>query len=199
MFVVPFVVSAVFFASDVGQQALVDQWERTALAFGQTIDDARYAEFQRLSRWGVGYGALTALVSGPAAALALAGAIFAGFTAVRGPVASYQQVLAVVAHAGVILVLRHLVAAPVNYARESMGSPAALIRFFPGLDEASGAARFLGLVDVFVVWWLVVLAIGLGILYRQRTRPIVGLLIGVYMGVALALAGVMAVLGGGGP
>lgn len=198
MFVIPFVVSALFFASDVGQQALVDQWERTALAFGQTIDDARYAELQQLSRWGVGYAAIAALVSGPATALALAGGLFAGFTAVRGPVASYRQVLAVVAYAGVILILRHLVATPMNYARESMGSPATLIRFFPGLDEGSGAARFLGLLDAFVVWWLAVLAIGLGVLYRQRARAIAGLLIGVYIGVALALAGVMAVLGGGG-
>jgi hypothetical protein len=196
LFLVPFVVSAAFFASDVGQQALVDQWERTALAFGQTVDDARYGELQQLSRWGVGYAAITALVTGPAAAVALASALFAGLRAARGWIASYHQVLAVVAHAGVILVLRHLVAAPMSYARESMASPATLIRFFPGMDEASPAARFLGLLDGFVVWWLVVLAIGLAVLYRRPARSIAAVLIGVYIGVALALAGVMAVAGG---
>ena len=198
LFVIPFVLSAAFFASDVGQQALVDQWERTALAFGQTVDDDRYAELQQLSRWGVVYGAITAFVSGPAAAIALAALLFWGFTAVRGRVASYGQVLAVVAHAGVILILRHLVAVPMNYMSESLASPATLIRLFPGMDEASPASRFLGLLDVFIVWWLVVVAIGLAVLYRQRARTIASLLIGVYTGVALALAGAMAVLGGAG-
>ena len=54
------------------QVALVDQWERTALAFGQTVDDARYAEMLRLSRYGVPYAAASAVVRGPVAAMATA-------------------------------------------------------------------------------------------------------------------------------
>ena len=40
------------------------------------------------------------------------------------------------------------------------------------LDEASPVARFLGVVDLFVVWWIVVLAIGMSVLYRRPTRSL---------------------------
>ena len=56
---------ALLFQTEVGQVALVDQWERTTLAFGQPVDDARYAEFQALSGIGPLYGVATALVGGP--------------------------------------------------------------------------------------------------------------------------------------
>ena len=114
----------------------------------------------------------------------------------RGGRASFQQVLAVVVHANVILVLRHLVAAPVNYARESMASPTTLVLFFTMLDEGSAAARFFGLIDMFVFWWLVVLAIGASVLYQGRTRTYAAQFIGVYLAVVLLLAGTMAWLGG---
>ena len=63
LFAVSIVVSAAFYATPVGRQALVDQWERTAIAFGQPVDDARYAEFQDLSGHGAAYAALTTLVT----------------------------------------------------------------------------------------------------------------------------------------
>jgi hypothetical protein len=194
--VASFGASAGFLSTEVGQQALVDQWERTALAFGQPVDEARYAEMQDLSRrYAVSYAAATALTRGPAAALALSTILYGVFAA-RGARAAFQQVLAVVVHANVILALRDLVAAPVNYIRESIASPLTLVRFFGMLDEASPVARFAALVDVFMLWWVVILAIGVAALYRERIRTVAATLIGAYVGIAILLAGTMAVLGG---
>jgi hypothetical protein len=193
--VVSFGAMAVFLATDVGQVALVDQWERTALAFGQTVDDARYAEMLRLSRYGVPYAAASAVVRGPAAAAALA-AVFYGVFRARGRRAAYAQTLAVVAHAGVILALRDVVAAPVNFTRESLASPVTFVSLAGLLDEGSPVARFLALLDLFVLWWLAVLAIGLAVLYQARVRVMVLTLFGLYLGIALVLAATMAVLGG---
>jgi hypothetical protein len=64
------------------------------------------------------------------------------------------------------------------------------------LDEGSPAARFLALLDPFVLWWLAVLAIGLAVLYQARVRVMVLTLLGLYLGIALVLAGTMTVLGG---
>ena len=188
---------AAFLATDVGQVALVDQWERTALAFGQTVDDARYAEMQRLSAYGIPYAAASAVVRGPVAAGAIAAVLY-GVFGTRGRRATFAQTLAVVAHAGVILALRDVVAAPLNYLRESFASPVTLVSLGGMLDEGSPLARFLALLDVFVLWWLVVLAIGLAVLYRSRARAMVAMLFGLYVGIALLLAGTMAVLGGNG-
>ena len=192
---VSFGAHAAFLATDVGQVALVDQWERTALAFGQTVDDTRYAEMQRLSRFGVPYAAASAVARGPAAAFAIAAVLYGVFSA-RGRRATFAGTLAVVSHAGVILALRDVVAAPLNYARESLASPVTLVSLAGMLDEGSPLARFLALLDLFVLWWLVVLAIGLAVLYRTRARAIVVALFGMYLGIAVLLAGTMAVLGG---
>ena len=190
-----FAATAGFVATDVGQVALVDQWERTALAFGQRVDDARYAKMQELSRYGVPYAAATAIARGPGAAAVLAGVLYAVFAA-RGRRAGFAQVLAVVAHAGVILALRDIVAAPLNYISESLASPVTLAQFLGVIDEASPIARLFALIDVFMIWWLVVLAIGLAVLYQTRARTIVAGLMAAYAGIAVLLAGTMAVLGG---
>jgi hypothetical protein len=64
------------------------------------------------------------------------------------------------------------------------------------LDEASPLARFFALIDVFMLWWIVVLGIGLAVLFRMRVRRVAVGLIGVYVCIAVLLAGAMAVLGG---
>ena len=107
-----------------------------------------------------------------------------------------RQVLAVVAHAGVILTLRDVVAAPLNYLREALSSPMTLAQFVGVVDEASPLARFFALFDLFVLWWIVVLAVGLAVLYRARARAVAAGALAAYAGIAVVLAGTMAVLGG---
>jgi Yip1-like protein len=200
-----------FVSTDVGRQALVDQWERTATAFGQTVDDVSYTRMEeRAANGGVGllYAAGTALAYGPLLVFAVSGVLFAvlrgrsGADLLRGrsgadPVGPrYIQLLAVVAYAGVILALRQVVAAPINYVRESISSPTTLVQFFGMVDEASPIARFLGVIDLFVVWWIVVLAMGVSILYRRPTRNLALAFAGAYVVLALLTALVMAVSGG---
>jgi hypothetical protein len=187
---------ALLFQTEVGQVALVDQWERTALAFGQPVDDARYAELQALSSQGPLYGVAAALAAGPVLTVALASVIALLFRPQGDRNVSFSQVLAVVAHASVILALRELVSVPVSYAREATGGATSLGLWFPSLDAASFAGRFLGALDVFVLWWVVLLALGVGILYGRQARPLAAAFLGVYGGVALLLAAAMTALGG---
>ena len=186
---------ALLFQTEVGQVALVDQWERTTLAFGQPVDDARYAEFQALSGKGALYGVASAVVAGPVLTLVLAVVVALVFRRGNRNV-SFSQVLAVVAHASVILAIRLLVSAPVSYAREATGGATSLGLWFPALDAASFAGRFVGALDIFVLWWVVLLAIGVGVLYGRRARSVAAAFLGIYAGLALLLAVTMTVLGG---
>jgi hypothetical protein len=176
----------------VGRQALVDQWERTASAFGQELDDAQYARLQAVSESGaVGYAVASGLLSGP---LVTFGVAFVLKAAAR--TASLRQTMAVATHAGVILAVRQVIAAPMNYVRESTASATSLGSLFTVLDESSPAARFLGALDLFVIWWAIVLAIGVSVLLGKRARTLAGLFVGVYAALALLLAIVMMVTGG---
>jgi hypothetical protein len=192
---ITFVCALALLSTDIGRQALVDQWERTSTAFGQPVDDAGYARMEARAasgEVGVLYAAATALGYGPLLVLALSALVFA----VLRPRRSFSQVLAVVAYAGVILALRQVIAAPVNYVQESLASPTTLVRLFSMLDEASPIARFLGVIDLFVVWWIVVLAAGMSVLYQRPARSLALALAGAYVVLALLAALVMAVSGG---
>lgn len=195
-FVVTAAASAALLETSVGQLALLDQWERTAIAFGQPVSDDQYAAMQEASESGAIYALLSSLATGPLLGIALAAILWAIFRATGLGRATYRQVLAVVAHAGVILMLRHVVAAPVIYARETLASPVTLGLFFTMLDEASPLARFAAAIDLFVIWWVMVLAIGMAVLYRRPTRRIALVFAGMYVLLAVILTTVMALTGG---
>jgi hypothetical protein len=185
-----------FMATDVGRQALADQLERTALAFGRKVDDAQYMRFQDMSQNATTYATVQAVATGPVLAAGAAAVIFLMFTTLGRGMATYQQVLAVTVHSGVILALRQVVAAPINYTRETLASPATVTTLAPMLDEASPAARFFGAIDLFIVWWLVVLALGVALLYDRNARATATAFVGAYLGFAALLALAMIVSGG---
>jgi hypothetical protein len=199
-----------FLRTEVGRQALVDQWERTATAFGLPVDDASYARMEETaanSSFSVLYAGATALTNGPALVMAISGLLFFVLnrrngadlgdphgTDPSGP--RYVHLLAVVSYAGVILALRQVIVTPVDYIRESIASPTTLVQFFTMLNDASPLARFLGVIDLFVVWWIVVLAIGVSELYQRPTRRLALAFTGAYVALALLAALAMAVSGG---
>jgi hypothetical protein len=88
----------------------------------------------------------------------------------------------------VISALQSLLIWPFNYVRESASSPTNLSVFFPMLDEGSFLASMLGVIDLFILWWVIVLAIGLAVLYRRQTAPIAWSLIAVYGAIAVGVA-----------
>ena len=180
---------ALLLRTTTGQLALADQWERARMAFGTNIDDAGYAALVAASeQYGSVYALGSALLRGPVLVAVLAVLIHL----VGRPSRPWGATASVVAHSGVILALRDVVSAPVSYVRETMTAPGSLGLWFPVLDAASPMARLLGVLDAFVIWWLVVLAIGLGVLLRRPARRLFFVLTGLYIAGAAVLAGLMA-------
>ena len=195
-FLVTALSSAFLFETETGRLALLDQWERTALAFGQTIGDSEYAALTRASDNGTVYAIASAFANGPVLALTVTAILFALFRRFTSGGVRFRQVFAVVAHAGVILTLRQVIAAPVVYARETLASPATLNLFFATLDETSPPARFFGVVDLFVIWWIVVLAIGMSVLCRKPAHRLALSFMGAYVVLAAILTLAMRLTGG---
>lgn len=188
---------AAVFQTTTGRLALVDQWERAAIAFGQEIDDERYEQLHALSEQGSAYAVLRALLTGPALTMGVSALLFLVFRGGAGPDrTTFHQTLAMVTHTSIILTLRQVIAAPLIFARETTASATSVGSWFPGFDESSPVARFLGSLDLFVIWWVVVLAIGASVLYRRRPRTLAAAFVGAYVAVAAAMATTMAVLGG---
>ena len=198
--VVTVVVSLVTFAflsTEAGQTAWLDQQVRQSEAFGRAVDAEQYSQLEKIAPM-VGYiGGGTTLVMVPIISMVLSGILVAVFNALLGGSATFKQTAAVVAHAGAISLLQQLFIFPLNYARESMSSATNLGLFVPFLDESNILSRFLGTIDLFIVWWLIVLAIGLGVLHRRKTAPIFWSFMGVYVVIALVIALVMRGASGG--
>lgn len=177
-----------FLSTEVGQQAMLDQQVRVMESFGVTLNDAAYARMEQGLDRARYTGPLAQAVTLPLAALLVAGLMIGIFNAILGGDAGFKQVYAIVVHSGVVVALSEVFGLPLAYARESMSSSANLGVFFPFLDEASFAARFLGSIDLFQIWWLVSLSIGLGVLYRRKTGPIASGLLAVYVTIDLIIA-----------
>lgn len=182
--------------TDWGEQAALDVAVGQMEAMGRTIDDATYEGMRRGMRIQRYIQPAAILIFAPIMLLIFSGIAYAVFNAGMGGNATFKQVVSVLAHAGAISALAQLFALPLNFARQSMSSTTNLAVLLPMLEEHSFAAYLLGTIDLFMVWYVVVLAIGLAVLYRRRTQPItIGLFV-VYAVIAVCIAVIRSSFGG---
>jgi hypothetical protein len=196
VFLVMSAVGTAFVATEIGRTAVVDQQIAQSEAYGGTMDQARVDALERMSSNYVYLAAVFQFFGQTIGTLIVAGLAFAVFTALLGGDATFRQVFAVVAHSGVVLAALSLFTTPLAYARESVSGATNLGVFLPFLDERSFAARMLGAIDLIYIWWMVNLAIGLGVLYRKRTAPIATSLLVIYASIGLIIAVIKTVMSG---
>ncbi len=184
-----------FLSTEVGQTAYVDQAVASMEAFGRTVNADMYGALQRQAKFAAWIQAVSILFFSPIVTAVIAAILFGVFTVLGGE-SRYAQVLAVVSHAGVISLLQQVFTLPLNYQRQSMSSATNLAVFFPNLAEGSFLVSLLGVIDLFWVWYLVVLAIGLAAVYRRKWTSIAVGIFSVYVVIGVAIAAVKVFLGG---
>jgi hypothetical protein len=184
-----------FLRTEVGREAMLEQQVSTMQSFGQQVNDAQYEAMKRQGAYAPIIQFVSILVLSPIIVLIVTGILHGVFSGILGGGAKFKQTLAVVTHAGIVNVVQALFSTPLNYARGSMSSATNLSVFFPFLPEGSFFANFLGTIDLFVLWWLLVLSIGLSVLFRRKTGSIMMGLGAVYLVIALAIAAIKAAMG----
>ena len=181
-------------STPIGQQALVDERVRVTEALGGRVDDAAYDRLRSdppVSNYLTSGGRL--LLTPPVTLLVAAGLV--GLARFDGARVTFVTALAIAVHATVVLALQQVVAAPLHYVNESLTSPtnvAGLLRVF---DEGSVAARLFGTIDVFGLWWMWLLAVGLAAATGRPAGHYIWRLLAVYLGMAAVVAAVFAVFG----
>jgi Yip1-like protein len=174
------------------QDAIVDQQVRAMESRGNAVSDQQIANIERFIGYlPVGY-AVGIFVLGPLLGAAIAGIVTGIFTTLMGGNGTFKQVFAVMNHAGFIPAISALfIAGMLAVGAKPIGArpPGANLGvFLPMLEETSFLAVLLRSIDMFLLWWMVVLAIGLGVLYKRRTGPIATTFIGLYIVIALLIA-----------
>jgi hypothetical protein len=177
-----------FMFTTVGQNAWLE-------AVTANATDQQYEMMLRMSKW-LGYMSVVQFaVLIPIVTVIVAGILYGIFNTMGGD-ATFKQVMAVTIHAMSPLLLAQLFTVPMNYARGKLASATSLAVALPMVDDKSFLGRLLGAVDLFLIWWVLVLAIGLGVLYRRRTQPIATALLAVYAVIAIVVALIGSRLGG---
>lgn len=175
-----------FLMTGVGQQTFLDNMER------QGNSPEAIAAMQRfLPFMGYVFGGAV-LIFSPIFNFIIAGVLFGIFMAIGGD-AKYKQVLAVLTHAGVVSLVGQVILMPVQFLTQSAKVATNLSVFLPMLDDQSFPYRLASHIDLFTIWFLVVLSIGLGVLYRRKTGPIATVFIVLYALIALGIAAFQAV------
>lgn len=197
------VCSSGFLMTRVGQLAALDQQVRHLESFGAVVTDDTYDTLRAMVPYRPLISAAFIVVGWPilwvSAARVLVAVCDRALGVPRGSESTARrraQALTIVVHASAIFAVRAIVAAPINYARESLGGATSLSVIMPAFGESTFPARLFGAVDVFVVWWVVLVALGVSILYQTRTLPIARWLFGAYAGGAAAVALTQALRGG---
>ena len=182
------VLSGALMSTDFAQRAVLEQQVSSMEAFGMTVTDEVYAEIEQGGEFAAYSTFGFTLIGVPVICVVLAGMLYGAGYGLLGAGASFRQVFAVVAHAGVVFLVQQLFVVPLNYAREAITVPTTLAAFAPLLDEDTFALNLLSAVDLFHVWWIMILSIGLAVAWKRRTSPVATTLYGIHAGIALIIA-----------
>jgi Yip1 domain len=196
VFLVSSAAATAFLATEVGRVAVVDQQIAQSESYGRHMNQAQLDAIEKMSGMYVYFAPVFQLAGLGFGSLIVAAIAFAVFSALLGGDATFKQVFAVVVHSSVVLSALALFTTPLAYVRESVSSATNLAVFLPFLDESSFAARLLTSIDLIYVWWMISLAIGLGVLYRKRTAPIATSLLVIYASIGLIIASIKTVMSG---
>jgi hypothetical protein len=175
-----------FLLTKVGQEAWLDAAMNSP--FSGQVSDQQIQGMEKMAPF-IGYITVAyMLVVMPIFMVIISGILYAIFNAAMGGNATFKQVFTVVVHAGPIGVLSQLFTVPLNYFRGTMTSATTLAVLLPMLDDKSFLAKLLGMIDLFLIWQVIVLSMGLAVLYRRRTQPIATALLVVYAIIAVIVA-----------
>ncbi|MDP6579816.1 MAG: YIP1 family protein [Vicinamibacterales bacterium] len=183
-------------STEVGQQALLEQQVSAMESFGVTVSDEMYDQLASGLENATYFAAGSVLVFIPLVTLILAGVVWTVCYVLLGAHTPFRAMYAVVAHAGAVNIVQQLFVVPLNYTRGVMSNPTTLAAFFPMLETGTFTQRFLGMIDLFIVWQLMVLAIGIAVLYGRRTGPFAATFYTLYAVLAVGISFVMIRIGG---
>jgi len=183
-------------STEVGRQMMLERQVEAMESFGFTITDETYDQMAGRLENSMYLTAGSVVIVTPLLYLFIAGIVWTVCYVLLGAHAPFRAMYAVVAHVGVVGVVQQLFQVPLNYARGVMSSPTTLAAFFPMLDPGSFPARLLRAIDLFIIWQLLVLAIGVAVLYGKRTGSIVTIFYTLYAVIAAVIAVVFTRIGG---
>jgi hypothetical protein len=171
-------------ATERGRQAALEFQVKKMEQMGMTVTDEMYTRMQEQQTSPIArvFSLVGVVIIFPVFFILLPAAIlYAIFNAIMGGTANFKQVVAVLVHAWVVLTVAGIIGTALNMTRGTMETSVANIgMLLPMLTEGSFAGNLASSIDLFRVWFVIVLAMGLGVLYKRKTANVAMGLFAVY-------------------
>jgi hypothetical protein len=112
------------------------------------------------------------------------------FSILLGGETTYKEALSAWTHSGLIGLVGGAVQTGMIFLKGNMTATTSLAAFLPFLDEKTFLYKFLQTFDLFVLWQLAVLSIGMGIMSRVGTKKAAVALYSAFLVIAVIIAGI---------
>jgi len=132
-------------------------------------------------------GPASIVVIFPVMILALSGLVYLIFSVALGGEGTFKQAFSAYAHTALIGIVGGAVTTAMIFLKGNTKSSTAVTAFLPFLEEDSFVYRFCQGLDLFVIWQLVVLSIGMGIISRVSTRKAATAIFSAYLVILLLI------------
>ena len=180
--------STIFMNTEVGKAAFSEAMQQRASANTQ-LSPEQLQRMEQMAPYIRTVSSVAPIIFVPIAMMVISGVLFVVFNVMMGGTATFRQMMSVVSHSQFVSVVGTVITFALNYMRGTMTTGAtSLSAFLPNLEERSFAYRLARSADLFLVWWLVVLAIGLSVLYRRKTGGVALTLFLIYGAIAVLIA-----------
>ena len=170
--------------SETGEKVVRQQFQEAVEKSGQEVPpeavDTQIAVYRYV-------GPAMVILIFPVLTLALSGLVYLIFGIVLGGEGTFRQTFSAYSHSCLIGIPGAAVATGMIFLKGNAKSSTAVTAFLPFLEEDSFVYRFCQGLDLFVIWQLVVLSIGMGIIGRMGTRKSATAIFSVYLAIWLLI------------
>jgi len=177
---------AAYTVPNIVMPAQADMIRASVLDRGGTAEQADQA-IKMSGAIGVPAGIVGAAV-GTFVMLFLVAAVVHGLSRLVGGKGKFRAARAVVAYSMIVSALGSLVKLPLMAARKTVYVETGPTLFFKDLEPSDRLYKFLSAFDVFTLWWIVLLGIGLAVAYRlSRSKAVTVTLILLILTIAMSV------------
>lgn len=179
------ILQSITFSSDQGREAMRQEIMKNPQASKMT--EEQMDRYLNATKYFIPASTLVAI---PLLTFVAAGIVYFLMSILLGGESTYKQTLSAWTHTGLIGLVGAGVQTGLIFLKGSLTANTTLAAFLPFLEESSFLYKLLQGFDLFVIWQLAVLSIGMGMLSKVGTRKAATAIFSAFFVVVLVIAGI---------
>lgn len=188
-FLIPLIIIAVFatlftyFAMPVISQFHMDEMMKR-----MAESDISAEQMQKITEAGRTFGLVTPPIFVFIGAVIISGLLLFAGNIIIGGTQKFNKVLSIYSYSALIGVISYIVKLPLILSKNTLEVYTSPALFFPASTKDTMIFKIAALLDIFTIWQIIVISIGMGIIYKvtfQKSLSVVGTMFVIYAAVSI--------------